>query len=167
MNDQLFRKKSLEQIRSPEALDEYLHVIRPRTWVAFAAIAVFLVGFYLWCTFGYMDSVAKVAAYSYPEGEGNTILLFVKEEDASFVHAGTVYRINGKEFTVDTVAEEFIQVKSEDADPKDFEYCLHVGNLFLGEWIRYAYTDNTELPEGVYEAKLTLEHIHPLNFVFN
>ena len=165
MNDQLFRKKSLDQIRSPEALDEYLHVIRPRTWVAFAAIAIFLVGFYLWCAFGYMDSVAKVAAYSY--GEGNPLLLFVKEEDAAFVHAGSVYRINGKEYTVDDVSEEFIQVKTEGFDPEFVEYCLHVGDLILGEWIRYAYTDNSELPVGVYEAKLTLEHIHPLNFVFN
>ena len=43
---QIFRKKTLERISSPEQLTDYLHVTNPGIWVLFAVI-ILLLGVFL------------------------------------------------------------------------------------------------------------------------
>ena len=45
MENQLFRKKSLERISSPEEMHDYMRVTSPRLWMILAAIVVLLGGF--------------------------------------------------------------------------------------------------------------------------
>ena len=44
MQGQLFRKKTLERISSPEQLQDYMRVTNPGTWMVLAAVIVLLVG---------------------------------------------------------------------------------------------------------------------------
>lgn len=40
----LFRQSSMDRIRSPEQLNDYLRVTHPGVWVLLAAVAVLLAG---------------------------------------------------------------------------------------------------------------------------
>ena len=48
----VFRKKSLDNISSPERLNEYIRVSTPGVWLILAAITVLLIGILVWSVFG-------------------------------------------------------------------------------------------------------------------
>ena len=50
MDNNLFRKKSLQSIESPEKLDEYIRVINAPLWLIIAAIAILLAGIFIWAS---------------------------------------------------------------------------------------------------------------------
>ena len=52
---ELFRKKSMDRISSPEELNDYIKVTTPSVWLSIAAIVIILVGALVWGTFGTVD----------------------------------------------------------------------------------------------------------------
>ena len=54
---ELFRKKSLERISSPEQLDDYIKVTSVPVWIVLLAIVVILSGMLAWASFGTVESV--------------------------------------------------------------------------------------------------------------
>jgi len=52
MNTSIFRKKSLEQLASPERLDELMQITSPRLWIALASIGALLAFSLVWGVFG-------------------------------------------------------------------------------------------------------------------
>ena len=58
----LFRQSSMDRIRSPEQLNDYLRVTHPGVWVLLAAVAVLLAGLLIWGCFTTIGSYAQGAA---------------------------------------------------------------------------------------------------------
>ena len=56
MEESLFRKNSMEQITSPEQLNDYLRVTSPAVWVVLVAVILLLAGFLVWASFANIDS---------------------------------------------------------------------------------------------------------------
>ncbi len=52
---ELFRKKSLDRISSPEQLNDYIRVTSAPVWIVLLAIVVLLVGLIAWATFGTVE----------------------------------------------------------------------------------------------------------------
>ena len=52
MAEDLFRKKSMDKIKSPEQLNDYVRVANPGVWLILCAVIVILVGFCVWGIFG-------------------------------------------------------------------------------------------------------------------
>ena len=50
MENQLFRKKSLESISSPEEMHDYMRVTTPRLWMLLTAIVVLVAGFIVYAS---------------------------------------------------------------------------------------------------------------------
>ncbi len=48
----LFRKKSLEKVSSPEQLNDYIRVTTPSVWLVLTALLILLAGMLIWCVFG-------------------------------------------------------------------------------------------------------------------
>ncbi|MDD6051709.1 MAG: hypothetical protein PUC00_10670 [Clostridiales bacterium] len=48
MNQSIFRQKSLDRISSPEEIDNYMRVTRPRLWLALGVIVLLLAALILW-----------------------------------------------------------------------------------------------------------------------
>lgn len=167
MQNQIFRKKSLDRVSSPDQLDDYIHVTSPSVWIIFAAIVVLLIGACIWGIMGYLDTTATVAAYADPAK--NQLVLYIKEKDAPYVHPGTVFKLNGQEYAIEAVdAEHYRLEMAGGIDPILLEYTMHVGNLVSGEWVNCAYAAQKEpLNEGIYEASVILEHVHPMSFILN
>ena len=59
MDNQIFRKESLDQISSPEQLNDYLRVTNPAVWLVLTAVILLLAGMLLWA------SVASIRADRY------------------------------------------------------------------------------------------------------
>ena len=62
MNKQIFRKKSVDRMSSPEQLNDYIKVTNPGVWMALAAIVILLIGVCVWGVFGTLETKPAVAA---------------------------------------------------------------------------------------------------------
>ena len=154
---ELFRKKSLDRISSPEQLNEYIRVSTPSVWLLLAAIAALLIGVCVWGLFGRMDTTLSVVAVN---REG-AVTAYVRQTDAEKVAADAIASIGGEEGRVLSVGEEPIRV-----DETFTEYMRHVGALQEGEWV-CAVTMDIPCAEGVHSAQIVIESVSPMSFVLN
>ena len=52
---ELFRKKSMDRINSPEELNDYIRVTSPSVWLVLLACVVILVGALVWGSIGTVE----------------------------------------------------------------------------------------------------------------
>ena len=64
MENQLFRKSSIERVSSPEQLNDYVCVSNPSVWMILAAVIVLLIGVCAWGVFGKLDTKISTAGVS-------------------------------------------------------------------------------------------------------
>ena len=81
MNEQIFRKKSVERVSSPEQLNEYIRVSSPAMWMVLLAIIVLLIGVCVWGVVGHLDTTVQTVAI----GEDGQMTLYIREADAAYV----------------------------------------------------------------------------------
>ena len=62
MNDEIFRQKSLDRIKSPESLTDYIQVSNPSVWIIVAAFAVLAAGAFVWFVIGHSGADGALAA---------------------------------------------------------------------------------------------------------
>lgn len=157
MNNQLFRSKSLQKVSSPEQLDAYIRVSTPDIWMLLAAIVVLLVGVCVWGVMGHLDTTLSTVAVA----QNERITVYVKEENIQDIENGMKVRVDSRDFTIVSIANEPVAVN------EDFSaYVCYVGSLQLGEWV-YALTLDGEAADGVYAAKIVTERVSPISFVIN
>lgn len=157
MKKELFRKKSMDKISSPDQLNDYIHVSNPSAWIIIVAVIVVLIGACVWGIFGKLETKVPVAAAS----DGKSITCFVPEKSADAVKVGMPIVIDNKEYAISSISDDPIAMTA-DYD----EYILHVGNLKVGQWV-YKANSNSDIDEGVYSAYIVTEKISPISFVFN
>ena len=157
MNDQIFRKKSVDKMSSPEQLNDYIKVTNPGVWMVLAAIVILLIGVCVWGVFGKLETKLTVAA----ESHGGQTILYVKESDISSVKKEMQVFVDGGSYTVTSVSASPVTVTEEIG-----EYARHTGDLALGEWVYIVQTDGT-LADGVYPAQIVTDSVSPFYFVFN
>jgi len=158
MNEQLFRKKSIDRVSSPEQLDAYLRVANPGVWMVLIAIVVLLAGVCVWGILGHLDTTVNAVAVC----ENGTVTLYVKDEDGTRIQAGMEVKI--EEATV-SVAE--ISPLPVNAGTALRDYARHVGSFAEADWVYAVRTDTQQLPDGVYRAKIIVESVSPMSFVLN
>lgn len=157
MNEQVFRKNSIEKISSPEQLNEYIRVSTPGVWLVLAAIIILLAGVCAWGFFGRLDTKLETVSVV----ENSEMTLYVKADDITFVKTGMKVIINDKEYEVADIAG-----KPVSADGSFNEYTLHVGNFQKGEWV-YPVTVDGDFADGIYSAEIITESVSPISFVIN
>ena len=157
MNEQLFRKKSIDRVSSPEQLDAYLRVANPGVWLVIIAIAVLLVGVCVWGILGHLDTTVNAVAVC----ENGAVTLYVKDEDGNGVLSGMEVRIGEDSAAVTAISPMPIKAQTELSD-----YACHVGGFGAEDWVHAVQTD-AQLPDGVYSAKIIVESVSPMSFVVN
>ena len=157
MNEQLFRKKSIDRVSSPEQLDSYIRVANPGVWMVLIAIIVLLVGVCVWGVLGQLDTKVSAVAVC----ENGTVTLYVDEEKGSQVQPGMEVQIGEKSYEVTEVFTLPVA-----AGEKLSDYALHVGGFPAEAWVYTAATD-AALSEGIYAAEIILESVKPMSFVMN
>lgn len=157
MNEQLFRKKSVDRVSSPEQLNEYIRVSNPGVWMVLAAIVILLVGVCVWGVFGHLDTTLPTVAIA----ESGEMTVYVKEADIASVEKGMTVLIGDTECEITEISAQPVAVDGTFTD-----YALHVGGLQVGEWV-YAVTVSGEFADGVHSAEIVIESVAPMSFVLN
>ena len=157
MNEQLFRKKSVDRVSSPEQLNEYIKVSNPGIWMIPAAIVILLVGAIVWGVLGTLDTTLSTVAVA----ENGELTVYVKEADIDSIEEGMTVRIGDKEGTITEISTTPTTVDGTFSD-----YALHVGNLVNGEWV-FAIRVSGEFTDGVHNADIVVESVSPMSFILN
>ena len=138
MGETLFRKKSLERISSPEALNDYLHVTSPSVWLILLAVILLLAGMLVWSSAASIDSFATGTAQV---REGTMYIHFDNEQIAENVQSG---------MTV-TAGETASRISSVGTDAE--------GELFA--------LAPTSLTDGSYPVRVVFKQTQVLSLLFN
>lgn len=157
MNNQIFRKKSIDRMSSPEQLNDYIKVTNPGVWMALAAIVILLIGVCVWGVFGKLETKLPVAAVSQ---DGQTVL-YVKEDNIASVRENMSVYVGDETYKVTSVSAQPVAVTEEIS-----EYARHTGELSIGEWVYIVQIDGN-MPDGAYKAQIVTDSVSPLYFVFN
>ena len=156
---EIFRKKSLERIRAPEQLNDYIRVFKPSVWFVLLAIAVFLGGALVWGFAArldvFVDGVAVV--------RDGVAVSYVSEEDGASVAAGQAIRIGSLECKVLSISKEPAPIVAG-TDPFS-DYFLHLGGFREGQWVYTVALDAKAAANGVRPARITVGAIAPISFV--
>lgn len=138
MNNEIFRQKSIDKVKSPEKLDEYIQVSNPSIWLLLVSIVVLLAGACVWGVFGHVDSTVKTSVLA----EGETVVCYIAEEDELSVQTGMIVEFDDFEAVITEVDQ-------------DGSSCVCV--------LRSERT----IPDGSYEGKVVVDRIRPLSFILN
>lgn len=139
MSEPIFREKSLEKVKSPDNLNEYIRVSNPGVWLLLSAIIILLVGFCIWGIFGQLQTVVTADAHC----ENGSITCFLSDGDSDLIHPGMAVTVAGQR---GTVAEVSVR-------PGNQSTCT----VALPEAIE----------DGIYEAVIQIESLHPVSFLLN
>ena len=139
MSEEIFRKKSLDRVKSPENLDDYIKVANPGAWLLLVSVIVLLAGACVWGIFGHIDSTVP----STVRIENGTAVCYVAEENIMGVTEGMTVKFDGKETVIESI-----------------------GTKENGEYICTLKTDET-MKDGFYDGKVITKSYQPLSFVLN
>ena len=139
MGNEIFRKKSLEKIQSPESLNDYLRVSNPGMWMLLAAIVALLIGACVWGIFGQVTTSATTVL----DVQDGVITCYVDDEYQERLVEGQKVTVEGREGTV-------LEVLNDATD--GIRAIVHL---------------DEPLDDGHYVGEITLESERPLSFVLN
>ena len=157
MNSQLFRKKSVDRVSSPEQLNEYIRVANPGVWMVLAAIVILLAGVVVWGFIGHLDTTLNTAVVC----ENGEAVIYVKEADVEKVKVGMTVRVGENEYAISEIPTEPVRV-----DGTISEYAIHASGLTVGEWV-FALKVTGDFTDGVQKAEIVIESISPISFILN
>ena len=140
MSSDLFRKKSIERVSSPEQLNDYVKVSSPGVWAVLAAVLILLAGAFVWGILGRLETT--VCCYDTAYG--------------AEVGAGMPVRVGGEELSLVSVSSEAVQLGA-DAPEAGFD---------AGQYV-YVSELSGSVGDGVYEAEIVVDSIAPLSFLWN
>lgn len=158
MKSELFKKEAMEQLTSPEKLDDYIRVSKPSIWLLLGAILIFLAGVLVWGLFGHLDVTVNGAAVV----KDGVISCYISAEDSSDVKTGIKVTIDKTDSTIREISE-----KPELLTQKEDAGILDAGKFAPGALVCEAAAGETDLPDGIYRAEITVERISPASFVLN
>ena len=138
MENPIFRKKSLDRISSPEALDDYLHVTTPSVWLILIAIIMLLVGMLIWSHVATIDSFATGHAHV---ESGKMYIEFDNEQIARNVQSGMIV----------TAGETQSKIISVGVDSKGIIFAVAP----------------TELADGYYVVDVLFRQTQVIHLLFN
>ena len=139
MKEELFRKKSLEKIKSPEVLNDYIRVSNPGLWLLLISAFILLAGACVWGIFGHIDSTVPASVRI----ENGQAVCTIAEEDISSVKVGSTVKFEDCEAVIEAIGNK-----------TDNGYVCTV-------------SDESALPDGFYEGKVIVESYKPLSFILN
>lgn len=138
MQNEIFRKKSLDKLKSPESLDESIKVTNPGVWLILAAVILLLVGACVWGAFGHIDSITPVSVHS----QSGVITATAAEENFTSIKTGMTVHFAEYDATVESIEKQ------------DSGYVLTL-------------TANETVPDGFYDGSIVIQSFKPFSFIFN
>lgn len=104
MSSDLFRKKSIERVSSPEQLNDYVKVSSPGVWAVLAAVLILLAGAFVWGILGRLETTVPAVVIS---RDGAAVCCYDTAYGAE-VGAGMPVRVGGEELSLVSVSSEAV-----------------------------------------------------------
>ena len=142
MSQQIFRKKALEKVSSPEQLNDCIKVTGTGMWLVLWALILILAGVCVWGCLGRMDRTVALTAMA----ESGKIEVRVPASYMKALPETVFFTCEGTEYTGRVLQE------------------LPPDSSALPDFLL---TCDTLLPDGVYEAQVTVESIRPFSLILN
>lgn len=139
MNAEIFREKSLKKIQSPENLDDYIRVSNPGVSLLLLSIILLLVGACIWGIFGRIESTVTTIVYA----EDKVAVCYVAETDISQIRDGMNVKFDGMEAVLTGTVQ-----KEE-------------------QWYICLLESEQTIPDGMYDGKIVVSTVKPIDFVLN
>lgn len=139
MQEEIFRKKSLDKMKSPENLDDYIRVSNPGVWLLLVSVIVLLVGACVWSVFGHIDSTVP-AIVRVEDGEA---VCFLAEENVFPVQAGMIVKYADREAVI-----------------------TGIGGYSEMGYVCVLEADSVA-EDGLYEGRVILKSYRPVSFILN
>lgn len=139
MKEELFRKKSLNKVKSPENLEDYIRVSRPSIWMLLISILILLIGTVVWFIFGNIDSTKPTTIYI----DNDQSVCYIAPEDIYEIRTGMVVKFDKYQAVIDHIGEN-----------KEQGYQCNL-------------TINENLAEGYYKGKVVVKTLKPIQFILN
>ena len=137
MDNQLFRKKSMDRISSPERLQDYMRVTTPGIWMVLGAIILLLGGLLVSSVVGKLETTVSVEA----EVKDGVVTVALPVSQGKDLKPGMTVRIADKETEIDYIYESS-----------------------SGETIS---TAHLSLADGSYAGEIVTESVSPISFLVN
>lgn len=158
--DGLFRKKSMEQISSPENLNDYIKVTNPGIWIVIVVAILFLVSLCVWCVIGIIDITVDIRGYS----DGGDIYCYLSDEDISLVAVGMDVKSGEKRGRVKQVSQ-IPDDYSTMAERLGGENIVHALCIADDEWRYLVVVEGFSGDEGVVDISIVTERINPIRYL--
>lgn len=136
MSEEIYRKESLEKVKSPENLDDYIKVSNPGVWLLLISIIVLLAGMCIWGVFGTIE-VTQEAQVEVSEGG---IYCSIESKGVKSLQDGMIVRFDGFETNITRIFRQ--------------------GSAYICEL-----KSNQDVPDGYYIGNVVLESTHPMSFI--
>lgn len=166
MNNNLFKKSSMERISSPEKLDDFIKVSNPSSWLVLGAALALVLGLLVWGIFGQLSESVSFNGhlkdgqlYCYASG-------YLAEQLQPGMEASiAVQGAEGLKGKIVTVAEHPL---SFDEAARDITSDYMLSSLGITGWnIIVTIETDTPLYEGVvYTASVVTDTYRPIEMVF-
>ena len=157
MDNQIFRKKNIERVSSPDQLNDYVRVSNPGVWMVLTAVIVLLFGRCAWGVGGNLETILHTVCIC----QDGKMICYVSDREIDSVKSGMTITVQEKKYTISSISEVPVEI-----DEKMDAYALYIGGLKVGDWV-YEVIADTELSDGTYEAEIVTESIHPISFLMN
>lgn len=156
----IFREKSLERIKSPENLNEYIKVANPGMWLCLFAVLTLLLGFIVWGSVAQIDSVVETAVIV----KDNKASCYFPESKESKGNSLLSVNIEDKEYAI---GQRSAQTVFLDPTEEEDAYILHLLNDNDEEWCIVYDLGDINLEDGIYKGTCVVDSVRPISFFTN
>lgn len=152
----LFRKKSMDRVNSPEQLNDYIRVSNPSVWMILAAIIILLAGVCVWGVFGHLDTEMETAGIC----RDGTLYCYISDADSSGLSDEILISVKGNEYSAAELSA--FSMEKETIEEMALESGIEWGEE---DWVLKAET--SDLADGTYSVSVITKREKPISFVIN
>lgn len=160
----LFRKNAVDQISSPEQLNDYVRVPSRGVWLALMSILLLVSSFLVWGMLGRIQTKLGVVAYA----QDGAVSCFLTQEAYEAISSGAVsVFIGGREYALDKASIKAVDGGALRARYAGNEALLGALNPAEGTPLYQAETRVPDGPDGMADAQIVIRSVSPLSFAFD
>lgn len=166
--EQIYRKKSLDRVKSPEQLNDYIRVANPGIWLFILAVALFVVGAVVWGTSETAALKMPAAVMVGEDGLSMKVLLQNTGVAAEKPENGMTLYVGDETCKIEKIGNNGIPVSVNSLDssfPNDYEALSEMGWTDEEFVVRCEATGTKPLEPGFYKGTLVLKNVSPFKLL--
>ncbi|NMB93952.1 MAG: hypothetical protein GYA26_06990 [Flexilinea flocculi] len=161
MNENLFRKESLDHIASPEQLNDYIRVPNPSIWLIISLFLILAVVVIFWAFSANLPVVVQAQGIFSEDG----IVCFLPVEEAQSLSPGMVVKIDEKEGKIQSISPD--PISKEEASVEIGAY--QADKMIQSPWNqKIILIPSEEIANHQFlSIKITTDTIKPIDLIFD